>query len=169
MIRRPIMSRTATPQTRGGVIAPTICRTGLAADRGGFALVAVLLVLAGLFAGATGIFLACRADLQIAIGHAASIRAFYLAEGGLATWLAGPVQPAAATYRISSDSVRVQARRLLRVDSTTVIFEVSARADVGSAAGSPDAGTRRTRLLARRTGPALAIKVEGSWREDFRP
>jgi hypothetical protein len=169
VIRPPIMRKFATPLTRGGTIAPMTRRTGLAADRGGFALVAVLLLLAGLFAGATGIFLACRADLRIAIGHAASIRAFYLAEGGLATWLAGPVQPAVATHGIGGDSVRVEARVLLRVDSATVVYEVSARAEVGSAAGSPDAAVRRTRLLARRTGAAVAVPVEGSWREDFRP
>lgn len=169
VIGRPILGRFATTLTRGGTIDPTACRTGLAADRGGFALVAVLLLLAGLFAGATGIFLACRADLRIAIGHAASIRAFYLAEAGLATWLAGPVQPAAVTYGIAGDSVRVEARLLLRVDSATVVYEVSARADVGSAAGSPDAAVRRTRLLARRTGAAVALPVEGSWHEDFRP
>jgi hypothetical protein len=126
-------------------------------------------LLAALFAAATGVFLAGRAELRIAIGQAASIRAFYVAEAGLATWLAGPVQPAIATYRVGDDSVSVEARRLLRVDSATVVYEVSSRADLGSTARSPAAATRRTRVLARRTGPAIAITVSGSWREDFRP
>lgn len=130
---------------------------------------AVLLVLTILFVGATGMFLSSRAELRIGIGHASSTRAFYLAEAGLATWLAGPVQPAAASYAIAGDSVSVEARRLLRVDSVTVLFEVSATARVGRTGNGPDVAARATRVLARRIGPGPAVAVRGSWREVVDP
>jgi len=129
----------------------------------------VLILLAALFAGATGLFMAARAELRIGIAHAASSRAFYLAEAGLATWLAGPVHPSAADYLIGGDSVSVEARLLLRVDSMTVLYDLEARAHVGSGGGDPGSATRWTRLLARRAGDGPMVAVGGSWREVVRP
>ena len=129
----------------------------------------MLVLLAALFAGATGIFMAARAELRIGIAHAASSRAFYLAEAGLATWLAGPVYPSTAVYPIGGDPVSVEAHRLLRVDSVTVLYDLESSARVGSGGGDPGTAARRTRLLARRTGAGLMVPVSHSWREVVRP
>ena len=140
----------------------------MARDRRGFVLVAVLILLAALYVGATGIFLAARAELRIGISHAASSQAFYLAEAGLATWLASAAQPSEASYEIGGGTVAVQATRLIRVDSVTAVYRIAARATVGGAnAGDPSIAARETSLLGRRirTGPVSA--VNGSWREVF--
>lgn len=140
----------------------------MARDRQGFILVAVLVVLGALYLGATGIFLAARAEFRIGISHAASSQAFYLAEAGLATWLASAAQPTQASYEIGGATVAVQATRLIRVDSVTAVYRITARATVGGAnAGDPGTAVRETSLLGRRirTGPVSA--VNGSWREVF--
>lgn len=135
-------------------------------DRRGFILVAVLVVLGALYLGATGIFLAARAELRIGMSHAASSQAFYLAEAGLATWLASAAQPTQVSYEIGGGTVAVQATRLIRVDSVTAVYRITARATVGGAnAGDPATAARETSLLGRqiRTGPVSP--VNGSWRE----
>jgi hypothetical protein len=137
-------------------------------DRRGFVLVAVLVLLGALYLGATGIFLAARAELRIGVSHAASSQAFYLAEAGLATWLASAAQPSEASYEIGGGTVAVQATRLIRVDSVTAVYRIAARATVGGAnVGDPSIAARETSLLGRRirTGPVSA--VNGSWREVF--
>jgi len=136
------------------------------AGRGGFALVAVLVVLAALYLGATGIFLAARAELRIGISHAASSQAFYLADSGLATWLASPVQPSVVDYTIAGKAVTVRATRLLRVDSVTTLHRISARATVGSGYGNdPGIASRETSLLGVRIRSDPVRAIDGTWRE----
>ena len=50
-------------------------RLTLPTGRRGFALLAVLILLTALYLGATGIFLAARAELRIGVSHAASSQA----------------------------------------------------------------------------------------------
>ena len=129
---------------------------------------AVLVLLAALYVGATGIFLAARAELRIGISHAASSQAFYLAEAGLATWLASAAQPSVASYEIGGGTVAVQATRLIRVDSVTAVYRIAARATVGGAnAGDPGIAARETSLLGRRIRAGPVSAVNGSWSEVF--
>lgn len=147
---------------------PRAAEDGRGRDRGGFALLAVLVLLTALYLGATGIFLAARAELRIGVSHAASSRAFHLAEAGLATWLAGPLQPSVTSYEIGGITVVVSATKLIRVDSTTVVYRIASRAVVGSpGAGDPGTATRSTGLLARRTGTDPVRAMRGSWRENI--
>jgi hypothetical protein len=130
--------------------------------------VAVLVLLAALYMGATGIFLSARAELRIGISHAASSQAFHVAEAGLATWLASAAQPSLASWEIGDGTVAVRALKLIQVDSVTAVYRIAARAIVGSAnAGDPGIATRQTSLLGSRlrTDPVRAI--DGSWREIF--
>jgi Tfp pilus assembly protein PilX len=153
--------------SRGG--GPASCQLrSMRKDRRGFALVLVLIVLAALYLGATGIFLAARAELRIGISHAASSQAFFLAEAGLATWLASAVQPSEVKYEIGGDTVTVRATVLLRVDSATVAYHVVAQATVG-AVNSPDPGlaTRQTSVLGLRTDQGPVRPVRRTWREIF--
>lgn len=136
--------------------------------QGGFALVAVLLLLAALYVGATGIFMAARAELRIGISHTASSQAFHIAQAGLATWVNSSVQPALATYSIGGTTVDVMATRLLAVDSVTTLYRVVARATVGGTdERNPGLATRQTSLVARRSGAGPVVAVTGTWRENF--
>ena len=140
----------------------------LRTDRRGYALVLALVVLTALYLGATGIFLAARAELRIGISHAASSRAFYLAEAGLATWLASAVQPSDVKYEIGGDTVAVRAIALLRVDSATVVYRVASQATVGGASRSdPGLATRQTSVLGRRIDHGPVRAVGRTWREVF--
>jgi hypothetical protein len=133
---------------------------------GGFALLMVLVVLGALYVGATGLFLAARAELWIGISHVASSQAFYLTEAGLATWLAGPVQPARADYTIGGHMVAVHATPLLRVDSIQVLYRIEAWTAVGSGRpGDPAAARRGASLLGVRVRDEFVRAVPGSWRE----
>jgi len=137
-------------------------------DRRGFVLVAVLVLLGALYLGATGIFLAARAELRIGISHAASSQAFYLAEAGLVTWLASAAQPSVVSYEIGDGTVAVQVTRLIRVDSVTTVYRITARAIVGGTnVGDPGIATRETSLLGRRIRTGLVSAVNGSWSEVF--
>jgi len=136
------------------------------AGRGGFALVVVLVLLTALYLGATGIFLAARAELRIGISHAASSEAFYLADSGLATWLASAIQPSVAEYAIGGETVTVRATMLLRVDSVTVLYRISAHATVGSGqASDPRVASRETSALGMRIGSDPVRAISGTWRE----
>jgi len=134
--------------------------------REGFALVIVLILLTALYLGATGIFLAARAELRIGISHAASSQAFYLAESGLTTWLASAVQPSVAEYTIAGETVTVRATMLLRVDSATVLYQISAHAAVGSGHESdPGMASRETSTLGMRIRSDPVRMIGGTWRE----
>jgi hypothetical protein len=131
-------------------------------------LVAVLVLLAALYLGATGIFLAARAELRIGISHVASSQAFYLAEAGLFTWLASAAQPSVASYEIGGETVAVHASRLIRIDSVTVVYRISSRATVGrSNAGGPGIAARETSMLGRRIRAGPVSAVNGTWSEVF--
>ena len=153
-------------RSRGG---PTGRRlSALRRDHGGYALLLALVLLSALYLGATGIFLAARAELRIGIRHAASSQAFFLAEAGLTTWLASAVQPSEATYEIGSDTVEVRAAVLLRIDSVAVAYRVTAHATVGGERPS-DSGlaTRRTSVVGLRLDQGPVRAVGGTWREIF--
>jgi hypothetical protein len=142
--------------------------TGAVGNRRGFALVAVLVLLAALYLGATGIFLAARAELRIGVSHAASSQAFYLAEAGLATWLASGTQPSVASWEIGNGRVTVHAVRLIQADSVTTVYRIAATASVGSAnPGDPGIATRQTSLLGLRLRTDPVRPIDGSWREIF--
>lgn len=133
--------------------------------REGFALMVVLVLLTALYLGATGIFLAARAELRIGISHAASSQAFYLADSGLATWLASPVQPSVGEYTIAGEAVTVRATRLLRVDSTA-LYWIRSHATVGGGSGNnPGMATRETSLLGVRIRSDPVRAIDGTWRE----
>lgn len=134
--------------------------------RGGFALVVVLVLLTALYLGATGIFMAARAELRIGTSHVASSQAFYLADSGLATWLASPVQPSVVEYTIAGEAVTVRATRLLRVDSVTALYRISAHATVGNGYGNdPGMASRKTSLLGVRIRSDPVRAIDGTWRE----
>ena len=134
--------------------------------REGFALVIVVILLTALYLGATGIFLAARAELRIGISHAASSQAFYLAESGLTTWLASVVQPSVAEYTIAGETVTVRATMLLRVDSATVLYQIRAHAAVGSGHQSdPGMASRETSALGVRIRSDPVRTIGGTWRE----
>ena len=129
---------------------------------------AVLILLAALYVGATGIFLSARAELRIGISHAASSQAFHLAEAGLATWLASAAQPSLASWEIGDGTVAVHALKLIQVDSVTAVYRIAARAIVGSAnAGDPGIATRQTSLLGSRLRSDPVRAIDRSWREIF--
>lgn len=141
-------------------------RETLPTGRRGFALLAVLILLTALYLGATGIFLAARAELRIGVSHAASSQAFYLADSGLATWLASPVQPSVVDYTIAGEAVSVRATRLLRVDSVTALYRISAQATVGSGyANDPGMASRGTSVLGLRIRSDPVRAIDGTWRE----
>jgi len=134
----------------------------------GFALLLSLLVLGTLTAGTLGVFFAARAEARIGSSHAASVLAFHAAEGGLATWLVDAVQPARASYAVGAASVSVEARRLIAVDSATVLYHVSARARMLQARDPERSrAVRVITVLGRRVGPGPVEAVPGSWREVF--
>ncbi len=135
----------------------------------GFALVTVLLLLAALYAGATGIFVAGRSELRASLAHVAAIQAFHTAQAGLVTWLAEPAPPAAWTYNIDGAIVQVSAYRLLSVDSVIVLYRIVSRSEVGSGAGerNPSAAARGVSILGSRTLAGPIMPVRGSWRERF--
>jgi len=136
--------------------------------RKGFALVAVLVLLAALYLGATGIFLAARAELRIGLSHAASNQAFYLAESGLATWLASSLQPSVATYVVGGETVSVRGSVLIRVDSVTVLYRISSRAIVGAAhAGDPGLASREISLLGVRIRSDPVVALGRTWSEVY--
>ena len=129
---------------------------------------AVLILLAALSLGATGIFLAARAELRIGVSHAASSQAFHLAEAGLATWLASETQPSAASWEIGNGTVTVHAFKLIQADSVTAVYRIAASASVGSAnPGDPGIATRQVSSLGRRLRTDLVRPIDGSWREVF--
>jgi len=135
-------------------------------QQGGFALVAVLVLLAALYLGATGIFLAARAELQIGVSHAAASQAFYLAEAGLTTWMASTAQPSTAVYAVGNGMVTVTAIRLVRVDSVATLYRITARATIGGVqAGDPGRATRGTSVLGMRIGDAPVTRVRRTLRE----
>ncbi|MBT8477718.1 MAG: hypothetical protein KJO06_02290 [Gemmatimonadetes bacterium] len=133
---------------------------------GGFALVAVLVLLAALYVASTGIFLAARAELRIGVNHAASSQAFYLAESGLATWLASPVQPSAAQYTIAGETVAVRATKLLTLDSVTVLYRIAAKSSLGGGhTGNPGVASRETSVLGLRIGSGRVSAIRSTWSE----
>jgi hypothetical protein len=149
-----------------GMTRPTAISLG---STRGFALVVALVVLAALYVGATGIFLAARAELRIGISHVASSQAFYLAESGLATWLTSTLQPALAEYTIGGEVVTVRAGMLLRVDSVTVVYRIESRATVGNGhPGDPGMASRETSVLGARNRSDRITAIPGTWSEIFR-
>lgn len=146
--------------------SPCGCLEGLSQPSPGFALVAVLVLLAALYLGTTGLFLAARAELRIGLSHVASGRALYLAEAGLATWLSSPVQPSIALYEIDGDTVEVAAVVLIRVDSLDVLYRLRSRVTVGGASSSdPTRASREISRLGLRRGSGPVVAVRGTLRE----
>ena len=139
------------------------------ADRRGFALIVVLVLLMALYAGGTGLFLAARAELHSSLNHAAAERAFHAAEGGLATWMAASVQPATAQFVVGEATVTVIALPILALDSATVLYLIEAGAEIGDAEGASRLGlaSRSITLLGLRRGSGAVAAVPGTWRERF--
>jgi hypothetical protein len=139
-------------------------------DAQGFALIVVLVVLAVLYAGAAGIFVAARAELYAGSNVARAEQAFHAAEGGIASWLADPVQPATDSFHIGGVPVRVDVVPLLTVDSITSLYLIVGRAALGGSTGPPSQETaaREIVLLGRRTGAGRIEAIPGTWRERFR-
>lgn len=134
----------------------------------GFALIVVLLLLAALYAGATGIFVAARAELWAASNLAEAERAFHAADGGLVAWLADPIQPATKDYPIGGVVVRVEVLRLLEVDSITSLYRIVARAARLVPGGPSIAVVDRTvTMLGLRAGAGRVEPAAGTWRERF--
>jgi hypothetical protein len=128
--------------------------------------VAVLVLLAALYVGSTGIFLAARAELRIGINHTASSQAFYLAESGLATWIASPVQPSTAQYSIGGETVLVRATKLLTIDSVAALYRITSKSTVGGGyASNPGVAVRETSVLGLRLGTGRVGVVRRTWRE----
>ena len=113
-----------------------------------------------------GVFLAARAELRIGESHIASSRSFYLAEAGLATWLASPVQPVTASYVIGGETVSVKATRLVRVDSVTVVYDVVASVELaGGHAEDAGIAARVVGVLGSLSGTGRVRPISRSWRE----
>jgi type II secretory pathway component PulK len=145
---------------------PATSRGATAHGDRGFALLVVLIVLTALYIGATGVFLAARAELRIGTSHVASSRSFYLAEAGLTTWLASNVQPVTASYVIGGETVSVRATRLIRVDSVTVLYDVVASVRLGgSQAQDAGSASRVVGVLGSLAGTGPVRRIHGSWRE----
>lgn len=135
----------------------------------GFALVLVLVLLATLFAGAAGIFAAARAELLASVNQARAELAFHAVEGGIASWLADPVQPATGRYRVGEFAVRVDASQLLAVDSVTSLYLIVGQVDrdLPDPAPASSAAYRRISLLGLRTAGGRVEPVARTRREHF--
>ena len=138
-------------------------------EPGGFALIVVLLLLVILYAGATGGFLAARAELHSGTNQAVAERTFHAVDGALATWLADPVQPATRSYDIGGTVVGVSALPLLAADSMTTLYLVVARSESAESAGtaSHTVTYRAISVVGSRTGHGSVVAVPGTWRERF--
>jgi hypothetical protein len=131
----------------------------------GFALPATLVVIAGLMLLATGAFLSARLELVISRSHEGSVRAFYLAEAGLATALADASVPIPGwrEFTFVTGSSQVTAVPLIAVDSVTTLYRLESR---GMAGGPVFGGAVRTvTVLASRRGRGNLRPLAGSWRE----
>jgi hypothetical protein len=138
------------------------------ASEAGVALLLALLLLVALYASATGIFLAARAELRIGLSHAAAFRASRVAEAALETWLATSEQPATASYEIGGGAARLEASRLLVLDSAETMYRVVVRATVGTSDGPGFAfASRRLGVLGRRIMDGPVRVVPGSRTEHF--
>ena len=137
------------------------------AQSGGFALLAVLILIAVLYVGSAGIFIAARAELAAASNLALAERTFHAAEGALASWLAETGHMADAEYVVGGITVTIEARPLLAVDSTTALFAVSAWAQPGAGASAGSRAARQVSIVAVRTLPDAFTSVPGTWRERF--
>ena len=114
-------------------------------DQEGFALAATLLALLGLTAIATAGFLLSHTDLQVSENHRSSVNAFYMADAGLANYLArGNVSTDTQVYAFPTGSTYVWGERLVGVDDASALWRVLSR---GAYTG-PD-GLGATRLLSR--------------------
>lgn len=134
----------------------------------GFALLMALLVLAALGLGSIGIFLSSRTESRIGSSHVAGVQAFHAADAGLVTWFASPVQPASVEYLIGRASVRVEADRIIFVDTLLSIYRISARAVWPVPHGDfGPLGARAVTALGRRAGGGRVEPLVGSWREQF--
>lgn len=97
---------------------------------GGFALVAVLLVLIGLSGLAAAGFLISGTDYQINQNHRASVKAFYVADAGLDHFLGhGRLPPDTVTYNHADGIARVWSTPLVEVDDSASLFLVSSRGE----------------------------------------
>ena len=144
------------------------CMSIVPLEARGFALIIVLVLLAAVYAGATGIFVASRAELRAGTSLAEAEKAFHAAEGGLVTWFADPVQAANTAYEIGGVTVQVEAVPILVVDSATVLYHIIARAE-WRAAGDPTVAVaqRTVTMVGVKAGAARAAPVFGTWRERF--
>ena len=121
-------------------------------DQDGFALAATLLALFALTAIATAGFLVSHTDLQVSENHRSSVDAFYMADAGLANYLArGNVSTDTQVYTFSSGSTYVWGERLVGVDDASALWRVLSR----SAYTQPD-GLGATRMVSTSVfeGPA---------------
>ncbi len=114
-------------------------------DQNGFALAATLLALLALTAISTAGFLLSHTDLRVSENHRSSVDAFYMADAGLANYLArGNVSTDTQVYHFPSGSTYVWGERLVGVDDASALWRVLSR----GAYTRPD-GLGATRMLSR--------------------
>lgn len=114
-------------------------------EENGFALAATLLALLALTAISTAGFLFSHTDLRVSQNHRSGIDAFYMADAGLANYLArGRVSTDTQVYNFSAGSTLVWGERLVGVDDAGALWRVLSR----SSYTDPD-GLGATRLLSK--------------------
>ncbi len=97
---------------------------------GGFALVAVLLVLLGLSGLAAAGYLVSGTDYRINQNHRASVKAFYVADAGLDHFLGrGRLPIDTVTYNHADGIAKVWVTPLVEVDDSASLFLVSSRGE----------------------------------------
>jgi hypothetical protein len=124
----------------------------MARDNSGFALATVLLALLALTAISTAGFLLSRTDLRISENHRSSIEAFYMADAGLADYLAqGNVSTDTQIYTFPSGSASVWGEHLVDIDDASALWRVLSKGIYTRADGLGASRTLRKMVL---EGPA---------------
>lgn len=143
---------------------PRVRRSG---REGGYALPAVLAVLVALGLLGVAALHSARLDSLAAASLAASVRAFYAAEAGIALLEAG--HPAGVDT-VAIPGVRIEAtrERLLALSDGALLVRLASEATVTGQGGRTEARRRVSRLRFAPPG-ALEVRVAGSWREAVRP
>jgi hypothetical protein len=105
-------------------------------DQGGFALATTLLALLALTAISTAGFLLSHTDLRVSENHRSSVDAFYMADAGLANYLAwGHVSTDTQVYTFPPGSTYVWGEPLVRVDNASALWRVLSRGTYTQADG----------------------------------
>jgi Tfp pilus assembly protein PilX len=137
-------------------------------DRG-FVLPAALVALTFLYLIAAAGYTLSMLEKRMSDAHAASVRAFYLADGALRDALARPQDTASSrSYAFGEGSAVVQFLPLLYVSSGDRLVRVTATARVAIRRGGPS--VRRVETVAlvatgESTASATPVAVPGTWRE----